>query len=104
MFVSDGKGSESFYRGGTLVVWFYYDESKFTFYGHDLGGYPGSSEYEYWLHVTVSALRRALHGGAHDDIGELVCKHSEEIMSVGEMTWLKRHGVPFEFNSRIETD
>lgn len=104
MHVSEEKKSREFYRGDTLVVWIHYDEDRLTFSGQDLGGYPGSSEYEYWLTVAVDDLRRVLSGRDNQDIGDLVCRHADAIMSIGEMTWLNNHGISYEFNSRIEMD
>jgi hypothetical protein len=73
--------SKEFYHREPLVVWLRYDESNVTFYGQDLGGYPGTREYEYWITVAAEDLRRAL-GGTDDgqDIGDLVCDHVDGLL------------------------
>jgi hypothetical protein len=97
--------SKVFYRREPLVVRLEYDESTVTFYGQDLGGNPNAKEYEYWLTVASEDLRQALDGTNGDqDIGALVCAHAEEIMSVGEMSWLREHGVMYKFHSWIGSD
>jgi hypothetical protein len=94
--------SKEFYRREPLVVWLECDESTVTFYGHDLGGNPNAKEYEYWLTVASEDLRQALDGTDRDrDIGALVCAHAEEIVSLGEMSWLREHGVKYKFHSWI---
>lgn len=93
------------YRNGTLVVWFYERGdgkstgpiSRSTFLGQDLGGYPGREEYEYFFHVDPDGLRRAL--GAEGDLIEAVKARAEEIVGIGEMRWLKAHGVEYDFHS-----
>jgi hypothetical protein len=100
--VSGDVKSKEFYRRDQLVVWLQYDESTMTFYGQDLGGYPNTSEYEYWLTVASEDLRQALGGTDGDqDFGDLACEHAEDIMAVGEMSWLREHGVKYKFHSWI---
>jgi hypothetical protein len=91
------------FRGATLVVWFHLNgDGTATFEGQDLGGYPGTSEYEYWLKVDQQALRRALNLGSDDDLTVAVQARGEEIVQTGESTWLTNHGIAYDFHSRMD--
>jgi hypothetical protein len=100
------------FRRGTLVVWFYEagddkstgPSSKSTFYGQDLGGYPGASEYEYWFTVDPNDLRRALAIAPEDDLEAAVLTHANDIVTSGETRWLAARDVPYDFHNRIEWD
>ncbi len=91
------------YEKGTLAVWFHQDEdqSTATFEGQDLGGYPGSSEYEYWITVDRNELRQALDVDPADSLENTVLTHADEIVGMGEMTWLKERGVAYDFSSMV---
>ncbi len=96
-----GSPVTAIFRGATLVVWFHLNgDDTATFEGQDLGGYPGTSEYEYWLKVDQQALRRALNLGSDDDLTAAVQARGEEIVRTGESTWLTNHGIACDFHSR----
>jgi hypothetical protein len=71
--------------------------------GQDLGPHtPGGEEYEYFFTVEpgdVAALRAALGGTDGEDVLDLLAAQGEHIVTVGEMHWLRDHGVPY----RMET-
>ncbi len=92
------------YDEGTLVVWFYQDDEKstVTFAGQDLGGYPGSSEYEYWITVDRDEFRQALDVAAEDDLEGAVLTYAKDIITRGEMRWLQDNGIEYDFSSRVE--
>ncbi len=91
------------FHGSTLVVWIYLNgDGTATFAGQDLGGYPGTSEYEYWLTVDQQALRRALNIGPDADLAAAVKDRGEEIVRAGESHWLENHGITYDFHSRMD--
>ena len=91
------------FRGATLVFWIYLnDDGTATFAGEDLGGYPGTDEYEYWFEVDQQALRSALNIGAHDDLTAEVVARGDEIVSTGESSSLANHGITYDFHRRLE--
>ncbi|MCH9703092.1 MAG: hypothetical protein K0U76_17230 [Actinomycetia bacterium] len=100
--MSGERKSRGFWKQGKLTVSISYDDTKLTFSGHDLDGYFGGDEYEYWITVGVDDLRKALGVAERSDIGDAACTRVNEIMQVGETTWLDSHGVPYEFNSWVE--
>lgn len=71
--------------------------------GQDLSG----AEYEYALSIAgadVDLVAAALGASRPTDVLELLAAHADEIVTMGESTWLKSHGIPAEFWSRTEMD
>ena len=77
-----------FWKTDTLTVELDYDDETVTFSGIDTAGWSGTSEYEYWVSVTVAELRAALGVEAAADLGEILCGRAEEIIQAGESRWL----------------
>ena len=93
------------HRSASLVVWAGYDDSgRLALEGQDLGGHPLCDEYEYFLNVAPEQfpqLARALGGTSDDDVLSLVADRGSELVRTGETAWLREHGVPFDFDSRM---
>jgi hypothetical protein len=77
-----------FWKTDTLTVDLECDDEVVTFSGIDTAGWSGTSEYEYWVSVTVAELREALGVEAAADLGEILCGRAEEIIQAGESRWL----------------
>jgi hypothetical protein len=46
-------------------------------------------------------LAEALGGTSDDDVLALVADRGSELVRTGETAWLRQHGVPFDFDSRM---
>ena len=77
-----------FWKTDTLTVDLECDDEAVTFSGIDTAGWSGTSEYEYWVSVTVAELRAALGVEAAADLGEILSGRAEEIIQAGESRWL----------------
>ena len=65
---------------------------------------PGSGEYEYALTILPEDVRRvilALGGEDGDDVLALLAAHGDDVVSAGEMSWLRGIGVEPQFWSHI---
>lgn len=65
---------------------------------------PGSSEYEYGLTVATADVHQvitALGGRPGDDVLALLELHGQQIVTVGEQTWLRGLGIEPAFWSRF---
>jgi hypothetical protein len=89
-----------FWRSDTCSVWVGYNEAgDLVFDGYDRGYLDG---YEYWITVAPAqfdSLRRALAAEPGVDVVDLVCAHFDEIMAVGERSWLDNHGIEYGFST-----
>jgi hypothetical protein len=89
-----------FWRSDTCTVWIDYDEAgDLVFDGYDREYLDG---YEYRITVAPAqfdSLRRALGAEPGVDMVDLVCAHVDEIMAVGERSWLDNHGIECGFLS-----
>jgi len=89
-----------FWRTDTSTVWVGYDEGgALVFNGFDRAYLD---VYEYTITVAPSqfdALRRVLGADRDDDVVDLVCAHTDEIMARGERSWLDDHGIDRGFSS-----
>lgn len=77
----------------------YNDAGELVFTGFDREYLDG---YEYWVAVApgqFDKLRAALGAGQGGDVIDLVCTHADEIMKLGERTWLDHHGIERQFGS-----
>ncbi len=94
---------QEIYRRGSLVVWAgYTEDGRLALDAQDLGGHPVFDEYEYFIRIdpeSFPTLRKALSGGATDDVLELVLTHGAAIVEAGETSWLKDHGIPYQFSN-----
>jgi hypothetical protein len=88
-----GVQTRRFWKTDTLTVELDYDDETVTFNGVDTAGWSGTSEYEYWVSVTVAELRAVLGVAAAVDLGEILCGRAEEIIQAGESRWLIAHGL-----------
>jgi hypothetical protein len=101
--MGDELQTRVFYERDKLHIEVQYDNAKgLTFYGQDLGGWAGTSEYEYWVSVDGRELRAALNADAGSDLGDLVCARVDEIMECGETSWLTAHGIRHTVDTRYE--
>ena len=87
---------------GSCCVWISLPEGRLMLSGQDLGGFMGTSEYEYFITVEpehFGTIRAAL--GAQDgaDIIDVMCANAEPIFMQGETTWLESIGVPYEMKN-----
>jgi hypothetical protein len=85
--------SRRFWKTDKLTVELEYDDETVTFSGLDTGGWPGTSEYEYWVSVKAADLRATLGVDAAADLGEVLCGRAEEIIAAGESCWLTALGL-----------
>ena len=72
------------------------DAGDLVFEGHDLNGWLGSAEYEYWETVPAAMVPRvvaALGGAPGDDVLALLADHGDEVVLRGESTWLRSLGI-----------
>ncbi|PZS28326.1 MAG: hypothetical protein DLM58_17225 [Pseudonocardiales bacterium] len=70
--------------------------------GQDLRSFD--DEYEYELTVAPDDVPRViagLGGGPGGDVVELLVGHAEDIVNVGELTWLRSLGIEPDFWSRL---
>lgn len=89
-----------FIKRGTCCVWIETIDGSVRLSGQDLGGFPGTDEYEYWITIhpqDFTRIRDALGAGPDSDIEDLLCAHAEMIYSLGELTWLRLIGADPEF-------
>jgi hypothetical protein len=64
----------------------------------------GNGEYEYALTVDAGGVRRivaALGGQSGDDILELLRANGDNLVTTGEMTWLRAIGIEPKFWSHL---
>jgi hypothetical protein len=76
----------------------YDDDGALVFSGLDREYLDG---YEYAVTVApeqFDTLRRVLGGGPDSDVVDLVCAHVDEIMALGERTWLDEQGIERGFS------
>lgn len=62
----------------------------------------GADEYEYSITIDpeqFDVIRAALEAPPDADIIDVMCADAEKIFMRGESTWLKSHGIRFEFSS-----
>ena len=90
--------SELFWRSESCVVMVCYPaDGSLEFHGDDVSafGTPGHA-YEYYVTVApeqFAALRRALDVDDEADVLRAVLARVDDVMAVGESSWLQRHGV-----------
>jgi hypothetical protein len=84
------------------------EDGRLSINGHDLQADrvfgPGNSEYEYALTVDVRDVDRvvtALGGRPGDDVLALLEVNGQQIVTVGEQTWLRGLGIDPGFWSRV---
>jgi hypothetical protein len=83
--------------GGALVI-SGQDLRAESFFG------SGNAEYEYALTVDADGVRRiiaALGGQAGDDVLELLRANGDNLVTTGEMTWLRAIGIEPKFWSHL---
>lgn len=94
------SAEREFWRSATCTVWVSYGSAgALVFAGYDRAYLDG---YEY--HVSVDpedlpALRAALGVDPDADLLDAVCGAAEEIMAVGERSWLQSRGVRCDLQS-----
>ncbi|MGH2775045.1 MAG: hypothetical protein ACRDJT_06385 [Actinomycetota bacterium] len=91
-----------FIESGSCKVWISIDEGRLMLSGQDLGGFMGTSEYEYFITVEpeyFDNIRMALGAAEGTDIVDVMCANAEAIFAQGETTWLESIGVPFEMSN-----
>jgi hypothetical protein len=87
---------------GSCCVWISMPEGRLRLSGQDLGGFLGTSEYEYFVTVEpehFDALRSALGASPADDLIEAMCASADDIFTRGETRWLEDHGIPFDLTN-----
>jgi hypothetical protein len=95
--------SELFWRSESCVVMVGYTaDGSLEFHGDDVRafGTPGHG-YEYFITVDAgqfAALRRALDVDDDADVLRAVVARVDDVMAVGESSWLERHGVEHRRN------
>lgn len=95
-------------RDGLTVAASVTDDGSLVIKGQDLRaeGFFGSgnSEYEYALTVAVEDVQRivaALGGRPGDDVLELLRANGDDLITTGEMTWLRAIGIEPRFWSHL---
>ena len=95
-----------FTEKGTCCVWISIrDDGKLLLSGQDLGGWAGTSEYEYFITVEPTdfdAIREELGGEPDAEIVDLMCAHASMIFNAGERAWLQGLGIDPGFHNRFE--
>lgn len=93
---------------GLFVTAYLDEDGRLCINGQDLNAGrvfgPGNSEYEYGLTVATADLDRvtvALGGRPGDDVLALLELHGQQIVTVGEQTWLRGLGIEPAFWSRF---
>jgi hypothetical protein len=81
------------------------DDGTLQISGQDLETF-GDDEYEYEYALTVAPddvakITAALGGAPGDDVIALLCDDAEDIINIGELTWLRSIGVERAFWSRL---
>jgi hypothetical protein len=91
------SAEREFWRSSTCTVWVGYGVTgTLVFSGYDRAHLDG---YEYYVSVEpvdFPALRSVLGVAADADVLEAVCGAAEQIMAVGERSWLQSAGIPGE--------
>ena len=86
--------SESIYEAEKLFVDAHvWADGQVTIEGQDLS----KGEYEYFFTIKreqVPLLLEALGAGPKDDVLSELKAKGAQIISIGEMTWLKQHSIP----------
>jgi hypothetical protein len=89
-----------FWRNADCTVWVSYNEAgELVFTGEDRAYLDG---YEYWVAVPphqFDRVRAILGAGRDADVLDLVCAHVDDIMALGERSWLDHHGIERRFGS-----
>ncbi|MBC7631604.1 hypothetical protein [Aeromicrobium sp.] len=92
-----------FKEKGTCCVWISLTEAgELRLSGQDLGGFMGTSEYEYVITVQpddFGTICTALGEPVDADIIEVMCARAEEIFDRGERTWLTDLGIDAGFSN-----
>jgi hypothetical protein len=95
-------------RDGLTVAATMADDGALVISGQDLRAESffgsGSAEYEYALTVDADGVRRiiaALGGQAGDDVLELLRANGDNLVTTGEMTWLRAIGIEPKFWSHL---
>lgn len=100
--------SKVFTERGACCVWIEMtDEGTLKLSGQDLGGFMGTSEYEYFITVRSEHFRTintALGEAADADVMASMCAHADEIFTRGESRWLEDLGVDFGFSTHQSFD
>jgi hypothetical protein len=96
--MTDGERRKMYAREGLYVEVRHNSDGGVTIFGQDLrGGFPpGSAEYEYAITIETDALPivvATLGGRPGDDVVEMLVTNAAEIVTVGELTWLRQIGV-----------
>ena len=88
------------WRNASCTVWVGYDEAgELVFTGQDRAYLDG---YEYRVAVPphqFDKVRAALGAGPDTDVVDLVCTHVDDVMRLGERSWLDHHGIEHRFGS-----
>jgi hypothetical protein len=90
-------------RNGLQVDASVNDDGTLVISGQDLQTF-GDDEYEYALTVArddVPKVAAALGGAPGDDVIALLVASAEDIINIGELTWLRSIGVEPAFWSRL---
>ena len=89
-----------FWRSPTCTLWVSHGaDGILRFSGYDRAHLDG---YQYTVSVqpfSFPALRRALGVDAAADLVDAVCGAVEQIMAVGERSWLQGHGIPADLQT-----
>ena len=95
-------------RDGLTVAASLADDGALVISGQDLRAESffgsGNAEYEYALTVDADGVRRivaALGGQAGDDVLELLRANGDNLVTTGEMTWLREIGIEPKFWSHL---
>jgi hypothetical protein len=95
-------------RDGLTVAATMADDGALVISGQDLRAESffgsGNAEYEYALTVDAHGVRRiiaALGGQAGDDVLELLRANGDNLVTTGEMTWLRAIGIEPKFWSHL---
>lgn len=95
-------------RDGLTVAATMADDGALVISGQDLRAESffgsGNAEYEYALTVDADGVRRivaALGGQTGDDVLELLRANGDNLVTTGEMTWLRAIGIEPKFWSHL---
>ena len=92
---------------GTCCVWISMRDGRLRLSGQELGGFMGTSEYEYFVTIkpeNFDAVREVLGEPSAADIVDVMCRHADPIYTRGQTRWLEDHGIPFGFANWYEFD
>jgi len=100
--------SRVFTERGSCKVWISItDDGSLRLSAQDIGGWMGTSEYEYFIGVRpddFGTINAALGKPIDADVVESMCGDADAIFKCGEQTWLTDLGIEVEFSEHHSFD